>query len=297
MIELKGISKSFETHQVLENVNCAFEPGKIYGIIGKNGEGKSTLLRIINGIYEADSGEVLFDGKKLDDTESIKQNLVFVSDDSYFFRGYNIADMAEFYAALYPKFDVNIVVDLTTKLKLDKKAKISTFSKGMKRQTSLILAIATNAEYMFFDETFDGLDPINRNIMKNVIQEKAKKDNKAIIMTSHNMKELQDICDVFGILYNKTLSFEKDIKIETKENAEVIKIQISFPEKFDKTKFSELNVLDYEQFGSVAKLIVKGNKEEIISKLRSMNPVLLETLDLSLEEKLVYEMGDDSNEK
>ena len=166
MIEIKNISKSYGKLEVLNNLNCTINDGLIYGLVGANGSGKSTLLRIINGIYLADTGSVKIDGESILDNKEAKQNLVFVPDDLFFYYGYTILDMAKFYEALYEKFDMDYLKKLASILKLDVNKKINTFSKGMKRQCALILAIATNAKYMFFDETFDGVDPVTRTVLK-----------------------------------------------------------------------------------------------------------------------------------
>lgn len=156
MIEIKNISKSYGNMKVLSHLNCTIQDGLIYGLVGANGSGKSTLLRLVNGIYLADEGEILIDGKNPLNDSNVKQSLVFVPDDLFFYSGYTILDMARFYQSLYTNFDMTYLKKLAKILKLDIHKKISNFSKGMKRQCALILAIATNAKYMFFDETFDG---------------------------------------------------------------------------------------------------------------------------------------------
>lgn len=177
MIEIKNVSKMFENLPVLENLNCTIKDNCIYGLVGANGSGKSTLLRLINGIFHQDSGEIRVDGEISFDNERIKQNMVFVPDDLYFYPSYTLMDMAVYYEAMYRKFDKNYLYDLANKLKLDKKRKISSFSKGMKRQCALILALATRSKYMFFDETFDGLDPVVRNFFKKQLASQMEEDN------------------------------------------------------------------------------------------------------------------------
>ncbi len=287
MIKISNLSKTFGKKSVLENLNCNIQTNSIYGLIGANGAGKSTLLRIINDIYKKDSGSIEIDGVEVEDNEELKQKLVFVPDDLYFFSGYTILDMGKFYQSMYKDFDMEYFKKLIEMLKLDLNAKIQNFSKGMKRQTALICAISTNASYMFFDETFDGLDPVVRNLMKKIIIKQMEKKDTTIIMTSHNLRELEDICDNLGLLYKGGILFESDIN-SLKTN--MFKIQISLKEDFDKDKFSELDIMNYKKVGSVATIIAKGNKENAEQILKNMNPLILDFLPLTLEEVFIYEM-------
>lgn len=287
MIEIKNISKSYGDIKVLDKLNCTIQDGLIYGLVGANGAGKSTLLRIINGIYLADSGEVLIDGENPLNNPKVKQNIVFVPDDLFFYSGYTIHDMALFYKALYENFDMEYLEKLAKTLKLDTRRKISTFSKGMKRQCALILAIATNAKYMFFDETFDGVDPVVRTVLKKILANHLEEKKSTIVLTSHNLRELEDIADNLGLLHAGGILFEGDID-EIKTN--MFKVQISFKEEFNKKTFKDLELLSFKKTGSVASLIIKGDKEEVSNILESMNPVILDYLPLTLEEIFIYEM-------
>lgn len=287
MIKISNLSKSFGNKKVLEDLNCTIKTGSIYGLIGANGAGKSTLLRIIMGVFQRDSGSIEIDGKQITDDEEFKQKLVFVPDDLFFFKGYTIEDMIIFYSKLYKNFDKEFANKLFEKLKLDKKQKIQTFSKGMKRQVALVCAIATNADYMFFDETFDGIDPVIRNFMKKIIAEQMEKKETTIIMTSHNLRELEDICDNLGLLYKGGILFESEID-SLKTN--MFKIQISLPKDFSETDFQNYNILCFKKTGSVATIILKGEKESYLKQLNEMNPVILDFLPLTLEEIFIYEM-------
>ena len=287
MIKITNLNKSYGTNKVLENLNCTIKTGSIYGLIGANGAGKSTLLRIIMGVFTKDSGKIEIDGKELKDEEDVKQKLVYVPDDLFFFKNYTIKDMAIFYSKLYKNFDMDFAMKMAEKLKLDTKKKIQTFSKGMKRQTALICALATNADYMFFDETFDGIDPVIRNYMKKVIAEQMEKKETTIIMTSHNLRELEDICDNLGLLYKGGILFESEIDT-LKTN--MFKIQISLGKEFSEKDFQNFNVLSFKKNGSVATVILKGDKEGYEKMLSDMNPLILDFLPLTLEEIFIYEM-------
>ncbi|MCM1052732.1 MAG: ABC transporter ATP-binding protein [Ruminococcus sp.] len=288
MIEIKNLTKSFnnETY-VLEKLNASIKDNAIYGLVGANGAGKSTLLRIINSIYQAEDGEVLIDGENVYDNEKLKQEMVFVPDDLFFYSGYSLMDMGAYYEAMYHKFDMNYLIEKASKLKLNVHAKISSFSKGMKRQCALICALATHAKYLFFDETFDGLDPVVRKYFKQLLSEALSNDKATIIMTSHNLRELEDICDNLGLLYKGNILFESDI--DTLKTT-MFKVQISLKGEFNKSTFKGLNILSYKKMGSVATLIIDEKGKDSKSILKKLNPIILDYLPLTLEEVFIYQM-------
>jgi hypothetical protein len=287
MIEIKGVSKRYDKEDVLQNLNCTIKENCIYGLVGANGSGKSTLLRLINGILIPDKGSIKIGKEKTFDNEKIKQNMVFIPDDLYFYPSYTLLDMAKFYQAMYKKFDMEYLKKLANHLHLATNQKLSSFSKGMKRQCALILALSTRSKYMFFDETFDGIDPVIRNFFKKAIAKQMEEDKTTIIMTSHNLRELEDICDNLGLLYNGGILFESDID-SIKTN--MFKVQISLKEDFDKEDFKDLEVLSFKKVGSIATLIIKDEKQESRDILEKMNPIILDYLPLTLEEVFIYEM-------
>ena len=287
MITIKNVSKKYDKINVLDNLSCNIKDGSIYGLVGANGSGKSTLLRLINGIFIPDSGEILINDEKVFDNEKIKQDLVFVPDDLFFYPGYTLLDTAKYYEAMYKKFDIDYLKRLANIFKLDLNRKISTFSKGMKRQCALICAIATHSKYMFFDETFDGLDPVIRNTMKKILVEEMEKNNTTIVLTSHNLRELEDICDNLGLLYKGGILFESEID-NIKTN--MFKVQISFNKDFDKNTFKNIKILSYKKIGSVATLIIDDEDKASRKNLEKLNPVILDFLPLTLEEVFIYEM-------
>lgn len=287
MIQIENLSKSYDKDKVLDNLNCTIKDNCIYGLIGANGAGKSTLLRLINGIYRVDSGSIMIDGQDVFDNDSLKQKMVFIPDDLFFYPSYTLLEHAKLYQALYNNFDMNYFKELANILKLDLNAKINTFSKGMKRQCALICALATNADYMFFDETFDGLDPVVRNTMKKIIAKKMSDKGTTIVMTSHNLRELEDICDNLGLLYKGGIIFESELSAL---KTHMFKVQISFKDDFDEEKFKDLNILSFKKTGSVAVLIIKDEKGKAKEKLEKMHPLILDYLPLTLEEIFIYEM-------
>lgn len=287
MIKIENLSKKYDKDNVLDKLNCTIKDGCIYGLVGANGSGKSTLLRLINGVFTPDKGIICVDGEDVCDNMEIKQNMVFVPDDLFFYPSYTLLDMAKFYQAMYEKFDMNYLKELANILKLDMNTKINTFSKGMKRQCALICAISTNCKYMFFDETFDGLDPIIRSLVKKILAKKMEENNTTIVMTSHNLRELEDICDNLGLLYKGGILFESDTdKLKTT----MFKVQISFKEDFSKEKFKSLDILSFKKCGSVATLIINDKKGNSKKVLENMKPLILDYLPLTLEEIFIYEM-------
>ena len=288
MIEIRNLTKSFNPDSfVLENLNCTIKDNAIYGLVGANGAGKSTLLRLINSIYKLNSGSISIDGINTYDNEELKQEMVFVPDDLFFYSGYTLMDMASYYEALYNKFDMNYVIEKANKLKLNLNTKISSYSKGMKRQCALICALATNAKYMFFDETFDGLDPVVRKYFKTLLADQMSKNNTTIIMTSHNLRELEDICDNLGLLYKGNILFESDIDTL---KTHMFKVQISLKQDFNKKTFKGLKILSYKKIGSVATLIIDEKDSDSRKILEDLNPIILDYLPLTLEEVFIYQM-------
>jgi len=288
MIEIRNLTKSFNKEvTVLENLNCTIKDNAIYGLVGANGAGKSTLLRLINSIYEADSGTILIDGEDTFDNEKLKQQMAFVPDDLYFYPGYSLMDMALYYESLYHQFDMNYIINHASKLKLSMDAKLSSFSKGMRRQCLLLCALATKAKYMFFDETFDGLDPVIRKYFKSLLADLIVSNKSTIIMTSHNLRELEDICDNLGLLYKGNILFESDIDT-LKTN--MFKVQISLKKDFNKNTFKGLKILSYKKMGSIATLIIDEKDGHSKKILESLDPVILDYLPLTLEEIFIYQM-------
>lgn len=288
MISIKNLTKNFDDFTALDNVSCNIEKGVIYGVVGSNGAGKSTLLRLLSGIYKADGGIIEVDGENVWENPTVKENIVFVPDDIFYLNGSNLNRMAKLYASVYKNFDYSRFNFLVQTFKLDSKKSINTFSKGMKRQAAVILALSCHAQYMFFDETFDGLDPVMRALVKKLICDDVIENNVTAIMTSHSLRELEDTCDQLALLHKGGLVFESDI---SNLKTSLFKVQVAFSNDFTQADFGDLDILHYEKSGSVANMIVKGDKEITISGLKKMNPLLLDILPLSLEEVFTYEMA------
>ena len=287
MISVKNVTMEFDGFAALKDMSCVIPDGVIYGLVGSNGAGKSTFLRLISGVYKSKSGEITVDGAPLYENPEVKKDILYVPDDLYFLPQSSMRVMADFYAAAYEKFSFERFYNLTKTFGLDPNANINTFSKGMKRQAATVLALSAMPKYLFFDETFDGLDPVMRNLVKQVIYNDVIERNTTTIITSHSLRELEDTCDQLALLYQGGIVFESDIQ-DLKTS--LFKIQVAFDSMFDRTKFDGINILNYEQMGSVATFIVKGDREAIVERLRGMNPLLLDILPLNLEEVFIYEM-------
>jgi len=295
MISAKKVTKSFYTagmnapYMALNELNCEIQSGCIYGLVGSNGAGKSTFLRLLAGVYRADSGEICIDGVSVWENPLAKDKVVYVPDDLYFLPQSNMYKMAHFYEAIYSKFNWDRFHQLTEAFKLDASANLNTFSKGMKRQVATILALSAMPDYLFFDETFDGLDPVMRNLVKKIIYNDVVERGTTTIITSHSLRELEDTCDQLALLHKGGIVFESDIQ---NLKTSLFKVQTAFSDVYDRSRFERLGIqiLSYTQTGSVCTLIVRGERLEVEEKIAHMNPLLLDMLPLNLEEVFIYEM-------
>ena len=285
--ELITTPEKFGSFTALDEVTCNILDGCVYGLVGSNGAGKSTFLRVLAGIYKPDEGVAYFDDEPVYENPSVKEQISFVADELYFLTGSNMKKMALMYKRLYDNFDMDRFNELTKIFGLDPDKNIANFSKGMRRQASIILTLSTRAKYMFFDETFDGLDPVMRNLVKKLICDDVAEKGSTVIITSHSLRELEDICDHLALLHKGGLVLDSDV-LEMKTTQ--FKVQVAFEEKFNESKFWDMNITRYRQEGSVANMIVNGDREEMIKRFRDMNPIILDILPLTLEEVFTYEM-------
>ncbi len=287
MIEVKNITKKFGDFTALDNVTCTIPEGSIYGMVGSNGAGKSTLLRLISGVYQPDGGEIFIDGEPVWENKAVKAQIAYVPDELFFLGGATMERMATLYAAAYPTFDKKRFAELASAFGLDTKKPVSTFSKGMRRQASTILSLSSRPKYIFFDETFDGLDPIMRTLVKKLICNDVLERNATAIITSHSLRELEDTCDQLALLHKGGLVLQSDVgNLKTS----LFKVQVAFNNDYTKETFNDLDVLHYTRHGSVANLIVRGDREQTIAVLQAKQPILLDVLPLTLEEVFTYEM-------
>lgn len=287
MIKATNLVKKFDDFVALDNVCCEIPKGCIYGMVGSNGAGKSTFLRVLAGIYKANGGSILIDGEEVYENPAVKAKIAFVPDDLFFLPNSNILRMEELYKRIYPTFNENRFNMLLDTFQLPKYKNITTFSKGMKRQAATILALSACTDYLLFDETFDGLDPVMRNFVKGLICNDVAERGTTALVTSHSLRELEDLCDQLVLLHKGGLVLESDVQ---NLKTSLFKVQIAFSEPFSAEKFSGLDVREFSIAGSVANMIICGDKNETDFILSAMDPIILEILPLTLEEVFKHEM-------
>lgn len=287
MISLDRVSKRFGVHFGLKNVTTEIGSGSIYGLVGSNGSGKSTLLRLIAGVYQADAGEIRLDGQLVYEQPMAKERIVYISDDQYTDRSSTIEATAKVYSQFYPDYDVAMAVETAKRFGLNPKAKFKTFSKGMTRQAQLILAMAAKPAVMLCDETFDGLDPVKRRAIKAMFSEMVLDQGATIVIASHNLRELEDICDHIGLLHGGQLVLQRSLE-DLESN--IFKLQVAFKMVRREPDFDALSPLTFEQRGRMISMIVRGQYEDILEKINAMGPLYAEALPLTLEEIFITEM-------
>lgn len=287
MIQIRTISKSFETRKILDNLSLQIPKGSIFGLVGPNGSGKSTLLRLLCGVYQLDSGFITYNDIPVYDNVELKKNIFFVADDPFYFANATMKDMKEFYQLFYPSFDVNFYKELLQQFTINENMQISSMSKGMKRQVVLLLALAIRPEYLFLDEAFDGLDPMMRLTLKRILSEEIEARNMTVIISSHNLRELEDICDYMGILSDGKILSSGSI---SEMKGSLTKIQVGIRDEFNEDLLSSLDVLHINRVGSVVTFVTRSCKADVDAVIAPLNPVLYEEIPLKLEEIFVYEM-------
>lgn len=286
MIEIKQVSKAFEEIEAVKQINLTIQPGNVFGMLGTNGAGKSTLLRMIAGVLKPDEGEIFIDGVGVWDNPEAKKLCFYISDEQFFYPNATAADMDRFYSKYYLTFDSLRYREMLKIFGFDSKRKIQTYSKGMKKQLSIILGLCTNVPYLLCDETFDGLDPVMRQGIKSIFVKEMGKRSLTLLIASHNLRELEDICDHIGLLHKGGVLLSRELA-DLKCNLH--KIQCVPAENMEKPVQQFLDVLKFEKRGRLISMTVRGDKEEILRKMEEWNPVYFEALPLSLEEIFISE--------
>lgn len=287
MIEVKNLSKSFDSIKAIDHINAKIEDGHVFGLIGTNGAGKSTFMRMLSGVLKPEEGEILVDGEPVYDNPAVKKKIFYISDDQYYFRSGTPVDMLKLYQTCYPAFDGAKWKSLMEKFGLDEKRKVNTFSKGMKKQLSVICGICANTKYLLCDETFDGLDPVMRQAVKALFVKEMDERGLTPVIASHNLRELEDICEYVGLLHRGGILLEKDID-DMKLNIHKLQCVIREDEMLQKIR-SGLEVVTIDNRGSLYTVTVRGDKEKILEFMEHLNPVFYELLPLSLEEIFISE--------
>lgn len=286
MIEAINLTKRFDAIVAVDHINAAIREGSVFGLIGTNGAGKSTFLRMAAGVLKPDEGTIRIDGAEVFENEEAKKRFFYISDDQHFFSNSTPKDMMIYYKIVYPQFDTERFHHLVRSFGLDEKRKINTFSKGMKKQVSMICGICANTEYLFCDETFDGLDPVMRQAVKSIFASDMEQRNLTPIIASHNLRELEDICDHVGLLHKGGILLSRNLD-EMKMN--IHKVQCVLAPGMAPEDLVALEVLKVEHRGKLYTLTVRGDLNKIEHVMQAAEPVFYETIPLSLEEIFISE--------
>lgn len=286
MIKADNLTKRFQGVTAVDHIHAEIQDGTVFGLIGTNGAGKSTFLRMAAGILKPDEGTITLDGEAVFEDVRVKARCFYIPDEPYFLGNGTPDDMKTFYQGIYPNFDTDRFGKLLKSFELDGRRKIQTFSKGMKKQLAVLLGICAGTDYLFCDETFDGLDPVMRQTVKSLFANDIEERNLTPVIASHNLRELEDICDHVGLLHRGGMLLSKDLD-DMKMN--IHKIQCVLPAGLDRTNLQDLDIMTVEQRGSLLTLTVRGQKEEIQARMQSYHPVFFEMIPLSLEEIFISE--------
>ena len=289
MIEFKNVTKKFGDFTAVEDISFIIQPSSIYGLIGYNGAGKTTLLKTAAGIYEADEGEVLMDGVSTYDNDTIRREMFYIPDDLYFPMNATINSMARFYADYYPNFSFKTLNNLVEVFGLDPKKKIRGFSKGMQRQTEIILALASHPKFMLLDETFDGLDPQKKEITKKLFIEYIAESDCSLVISSHNLSELSDLCDNVGLINGKKLTMDCSVY---DISANYSKFRLIFDRDITENDFKDIEYKSLDIDGKVAMIIFDKATGEEKQKLNALLPIAIDEYQLTMEEVFLNEMED-----
>ena len=288
MLEAKNVVKTFDGFRALDSLNMTVPKGAVYGLVGPNGAGKSTIIRHLAGIYRQDSGEVLLDGQPVYENPAVKRRMTVIGDDWYYFPQANIREMARFFAGLYPAFSWERYEKLKQVFPLDEKMMLRRMSKGMQKQAAFWLAVCCMPEYLILDEPVDGLDPVMRRQVWSLLLGDVSERGTTVLVSSHNLRELEDVCDHVGILNRGQVLLERSLSA-LQDNT--VKLQVAYAGVTEPMLPSELNILHRSHVGRVYTYIVRGSRAEILRRMEITEPILLESIPLTLEEIFIYELG------
>ncbi|MBE6919462.1 MAG: ABC transporter ATP-binding protein [Ruminococcaceae bacterium] len=288
MLEAKNIVKTFDGFRALDNATMTVPKGTVYGLVGPNGAGKSTIIRHFTGVYRPDSGKVLLDGQPIYENPAVKQRLTVIGDDWYYFPQASIAEMAKLYAGMYPTFSWERYGKMKQVFPLNDKQMIRRMSKGMQKQAAFWLTMCCMPEYLILDEPVDGLDPVMRRQVWSLLLGDVAERGTTVLVSSHNLRELEDVCDHVGIMSKGKVLLERSLS-DLQDNT--VKLQVAYKSEEEPTLPAELQVLHRSRVGRVYTYIMRGNVEHIRRRMQITEPLLLEAIPLTLEEIFIYEMG------
>lgn len=292
MIKVTNLYKSFDGFQALTALDIHVRKGSIYGLVGVNGSGKTTLIKHLTGVLIPDAGEVRFDGEQIFENASLKGRIGFIPDDLFFYSSYSLKDCARFYHSIYPRWDRQRYRQMVEKFGLNERRRLSKFSKGMQKQASFILVMSAMPDFLVLDEPIDGLDPIVRKLVWKYIVEDVAERDMTVLVSSHNLREMEGICDSIGILQKGRIAIERDLdELKT----DIHKIQVAYASRPEKP-YEGLNVLHMESRGSMDMLIIRNKKELVEERVGRHQPAVFDMLPLTLEEIFIYEIGGGKDE-
>ena len=289
MIEAKAVTKSFDGFLALNDLNMTVPKGSIYGLVGPNGAGKSTILRHLCGVYRPDGGVITIEGQPVYENPTIKERMVVIPDDVYYYGSASVREMMKFYRGMYPTFSMERFEKLAEAFpEVDAKRPIRRMSKGMQKQAAFWLAMSCCPDYLLLDEPVDGLDPVMRRQVWSLLMGDVAERGTTVLVSSHNLRELEDVCDHVGILSRGRVLIERSLS-DLQEN--LVKMQVVFQEKEMPRMPEDLQILHVSRVGRIHTLIVRGGATEVTNRLAAFGPILLEALPLTLEEIFIYELG------
>lgn len=286
MIEIKNVTKTFDSFKALDGLTLTVPTGAIYGLVGPNGAGKSTIIRHITGILRQDSGEILIDGNPVFENPAVKSNLAYIPDDVYFFSQATIKDMMKFYKGICPNFSVERYEKLRNAFDLNEKTKMRSLSKGMQKQAAFWLTVSMCPKVLILDEPVDGLDPVMRRQVWSILMSDVAENGTTVLVSSHNLRELEDVCDHVGIMNEGRILIEQSLS-ELQEN--ISKVQLAMPD--DSALPEGLDILHKSSTGRLQTIIVRGSAEEVTNTLATCSPLFMDVIPLTLEEIFIYELG------
>ena len=288
MIEVKNVVKTFDGFAALNDATLSVPTGAVYGLVGPNGAGKSTIIRHLTGIFRQDSGTVRLGGEDVWENAALKAKIAAIPDDWYYFNSAGIGDMMRFYKGFYPNFSTERYEKLREVFELDEKRPIRRFSKGMQKQAAFWLALSAMPDYLILDEPVDGLDPVMRRQVWSLMMGDVAERGTTVLVSSHNLRELEDVCDHVGIMNKGRVLLERSLS-ELQDNT--VKLQVAYAAAEEPPLPEGIRVLHRSAVGRVITYIVRGSREEVLHRMQALSPLLLEAIPLTLEEIFIYELG------
>lgn len=286
MIEVRNVMKEFDGFRALDDLSMTVPTGAVYGLVGPNGAGKSTIIRHLTGIYRQDAGEITIDGAPVFENPEVKSRIAYIPDDIFYYANASIREMMDFYRSIYPHFDAERFKKLADVFGLDPKRQMRRLSKGMQKQAAFWIAVSLRPEILILDEPVDGLDPVMRRRIWSIIMADVAENGTTVLVSSHNLRELEDVCDSVGIMNKGKIMIERSLN-ELQEN--IVKIQLALP---DGESLPEgLDILHKSNTGRLQSLIMHGTQEDLTEKLQSAHPLFIDAVPLTLEEIFIYELG------